>query len=300
MALSNLPTVWSAQALTALRANLVFAGKIANRDYEGTIRQGGDTVKIRGLADPTIFDVTRNSDIPAPETLSDSVISMVIDQAKGFNFQVDDLDQLQKVGGRSVQLESTQNAGIKLAEATDAVVAAALVAAVPAGSANNIGTTAAPVTIDVPAPGATLTASAIDAYRLISRIAVKLDKLLVPQQGRWIVLPPFMLAALANDQRFTAAGGAGVIATNGYQGKVAGFDIYSTTLVPSPASTKYQVLAGYRGSVSYADQLIETVFYRPERRFADAVKGVHVFGVKVVRPATTVMATIQDVSGLDA
>lgn len=300
MALSNLPTVWSAQALTALRANLVFAGKIANRDYEGTIRQGGDTVKIRGLADPTIFDVTRNTDIPAPETLADNVISMVIDQAKGFNFQVDDLDQLQKVGGRSVQLESTQNAGVKLAEAADAVVAAALVAAVPAGAANNIGTTGAPITIDVPAPGATLTASAIDAYRLISRIAVKLDKLLVPQAGRWIVVPPFMLAALANDQRFTAAGGTGVISTNGYQGKVAGFDVYSTTLCPSPAATKYQVLAGYRGSISYADQLIETVFYRPERRFADAVKGVHVFGTKVVRPATTVMATIQDVSGLDA
>lgn len=298
MALSNLPIIWSAQVLAALRGEIVFAAPgIANRDYEGEIKAGGDRVKIRGIADPTIFDVTANTDIPAPETLSDSASELVIDKAKGFNFQVDDLDKIQKAGGGSVLSDSAINAARKLAEAADTAVAAECVANTASGM--KIGTTASPIQIDAPMPGATLAAGAIDAYRLIGRIATKLTKANTPRSGRWAVVPPFIAGALAQDPRFTQAGGTALLA-NGFRGSVGGIAIYETTLVPSPASTKYQIVAGYSGAISYAEQLTEVEFYKPERRFADAVKGLHVFGSKVVRPNNLVVATVQDVSGLDA
>lgn len=303
MALSNLPTIWSAQALTALRANLVYAG-LANRDYEGQISELGDTVKIRGISDPSVADYTRNSDIPAVETLSDSQTNLIIDQAKVVNFQVDDLDQLQKVGGRSIKLESTQNAGRKFAEASDAVVAASYVAG--AGITTGLGSSGTPIQIDVPDPGLAPAAGSLSVYKFLAKLEVKLNKANVPLDGRWVVVPSFMAGGLTQDARFVQAKGASLLDTglpadvNGFIGNVLSFRVFTTSVVPTVATGKYQVLAGYRGTATYADQLTKMEFYRPERRFADAVKGIHVFGTKVIRANTLAMAIVQDVSGLDA
>lgn len=297
MPLLNIPVIWSSQVLLKLRSTLVFgAPSITNRNYQGEITQAGDRVKVTGMADPTIFDVTRNTDIPAPETLTDEQLEMIIDQSKGFNFQVDDLDQLQNARpGQAIVLQSAANAARRLAEVADASIAAKMVAGVASG--NTLGTQGAPITIDQPEPGATAAAGSTSVYRFLTRLSVKLDKALVPQQGRWAVLPPFMAAALSLDPRFQA--GEPSVVRNGYQGRVAGFDIYLTTALPVTTGV-YRVLAGHSMATSYAEQLVETVFYRPERRFADAVKGVHVYGHKVFYPNAIALGLVSDASGLDA
>ncbi|MDP2712302.1 MAG: hypothetical protein Q8O56_13880 [Solirubrobacteraceae bacterium] len=293
----NKPTIWATQVLINLRAAIVYgAPTVTNRNYQGQINQAGDRVKVTGLVDPTIFDVTPNTDIPDPETLTDTEAELVIDQNKGFNFQVDDVDQLQHaVGG--IQLQSAANAARRLAEVADNSIALKMVSEVDA--ANKIGTTGTPLDVDAPEPGVALQAGATSTYRVLVRLGIKLDKKNVPSAGRWVVLPPFMMGALAVDQRFTAATQQGEdVLRNGFQGRCAGFDVYTTSAVPVSAD-KYSVIAGSTIATSYAEQLINVEFYRPQLRFANAAKGQHVYGHKTFYPEALAVATVQDVSDLD-
>lgn len=98
MALDNfIPTVWSARLLSRrFYKNLVYGQpEVINRDYEGDIAQAGDTVKIGGIGPVTVSTYTKNSNMSAAETLADASTVLSIDQAKYFNFQVDDIDKAQ-------------------------------------------------------------------------------------------------------------------------------------------------------------------------------------------------------------
>jgi len=298
MALQNIPTIWSAQTLVALRAATVFgAPKVTNRNHEGEITDSGDRVKVTGLSDPTVFDAPAGLPIPDPESLTDSADELIIDQAKGVNFQVDDLDQLQNAT-KGLLLKSAVNAAIRWSEIADAHIAAKMVAAVDAG--NKIGTVGAPVEVDSPEPGVALAVGSTSAYRLLVRLRIKLDKANVPAAGRWVVLPAFMMGALSVDTRFTAAADApGDTLRNGFAGRCAGFDVYTTSAVPSPAATKYSVVAGSPLATSYAEQLVQMEIYRHPNFFGDAIKGRHVYGSKVFYPKALALATVQDVSDLD-
>lgn len=297
MALTNIPTIWSSQVLVKLRAAIVFgAPRVTNRNYQGEISKAGDRVIVTGFVDPTIFDITPNIDIPAPETLTDTEAELVIDQNKGFNFQVDDVDQLQHaIGG--IQLQSAANAARRLAEVADLSIATKMIAEVHAD--NKIGTIGTPIDVDAPEPGVALAADAVSTYRLLVMLGIKLDKKNVPMAGRWVVLPAFMMGALSLDQRFTAATAAGEsVLRNGFQGRAANFDVYTTSAVPV-STGKYSVIAGSSIATSYAEQLINVEFYRPELRFANAAKGQHVYGHKTFYPEALAVATVQDVSDLD-
>src|SRR5437868_9631974 len=118
-----IPQIWSARILEALRKALVYAqANIVNRDYEGEIQAYGDTVKINSIGDPTIFDYTKNTDMPSPETLTDSQKVLQINQAKAFNFQVDDVDKAQQ--NPKVLDFALSRAAYKLADTADQFVAA--------------------------------------------------------------------------------------------------------------------------------------------------------------------------------
>jgi hypothetical protein len=73
--------IWSQSILTALQKNLVY-GALFNNDYEGEIRQKGDTVKINSVGDMTISDYVKDTDINPPESLTDAQTMLTISQAK--------------------------------------------------------------------------------------------------------------------------------------------------------------------------------------------------------------------------
>ena len=98
MAINNfIPEIWSNELLVNLRKSLV-AGQagVINRDYEGEIRNVGDTVHINSIGEVTIDDYVKNTDMAAPETLTDATRALEITEAKFFNFQVDDIDRVQQ------------------------------------------------------------------------------------------------------------------------------------------------------------------------------------------------------------
>ena len=97
MALDFIPTVWAARLLVALEKALIYGqADVSNRDYEGEIRESGNTVKIASIGDVSIGDYVKDTDIEDPEVLTDDDQSLLIDQSKYFNFYVDSVDRAQQ------------------------------------------------------------------------------------------------------------------------------------------------------------------------------------------------------------
>lgn len=278
MSVANfIPSVWAAALLAGLHKALVFAQPgVVNTMYEGAIAKQGDTVKINFIGDITVFDVTRNTDIPDPEQLDTALTNLQIDQAKGFNFQVDDVDKVQ-ASGDLIQTAMGE-AAYGLRDKADQHIAGLYT---QAASANLLGDDTTPI---VP--------TASTAYEKLVDLGVLLDEQNVPTEGRWAVVPPWFYGMLLKDTRFVSAGTARTdeVLRNGQVGEAAGFRILRSNNIRNTAGVKYKIMAGHPMAISYADQIVSVEGYRMESRFADAVKGLHVFGAKVVRPqALTVM-----------
>lgn len=270
-----IPEVWSARIFVALQKALVYAQPgIVNRDYEGEIKEAGDTVNINSIGDPTIFDYTKNADMPAPETLTSATKSLTITEAKGFNFQVDDVDKAQTKP--QVMDAALSRAAYKLADTADQYLAAELLAG---ATANVIGTTDVPIT-------PTAAAGASGAYEQLVDLGVKLDEQNVPTEGRWCVVPPWFHGLLTKDSRFVSYAAVEVL-YNRQVGQAAGFNVLVSNNVPTVVNastdTVYKILAGHVMAATYAEQINQVEAYRPERRFGDAVKGLHLYGAAVER-----------------
>lgn len=259
-----IPELWSARLLDALEKTHV-AINLVNRDYEGEIRKQGDTVHINAIGSVTVSDYTRNADITSPEALTTTDVSLEISQAKYFNFQIDDVDAAQAAG--DLMDKAMRKSAYALKDKADSYILGVL--ANGADAANIIGsTTAVALTKD-------------NIYENIVKLRLALDKQNVPTEGRTIVIPPEAYALLLQDSRFITGGAMGEdAARSGYIGKVAGFEIYESNNCVKTGNT-YTITAQARTACTYAEQIIETGAYRPEKRFADAVKGLHVYGAKV-------------------
>src|SRR5689334_112406 len=97
MSLTFIPTVWAARLLNALDKSLVYGQPgVVNRDYEGDIREAGNSVKVASIGDVTVDDYTKDTDINDPEILTDAEQTMLIDQQKYFNFFIDSVDRAQQ------------------------------------------------------------------------------------------------------------------------------------------------------------------------------------------------------------
>lgn len=280
MALDNfIPQVWAASLLASLKKSLVYGqAGIVNRDYEGDIQEKGNTVKINSIGAVTIGDHTKNTDINAPETLNDSQQVLVIEKAKYFNFQVDDVDKVQQTP--QVMAQAMQEAAYALANAADQYIAGLYT---EAAAANLIGSTASPTSVT----------TAAGAYEQLVDLGVLLTQSNVPKQGRWAIVPPWFYGLMQKDARFVSAGTAMTDATlrNGQIGQAAGFTVLESNNVPETSGTKYRVIAGHPMAISFAEQIHKVEAYRPERRFADALKGLHLYGAKLVRNTAIAVGT---------
>ena len=274
MAVTNfIPELWSARLLNALDKSHVFAN-VVNRDYEGDIKKMGDTVHINTIGAVTIGTYTQNTDFTSgPETLATTDQTLTIDQAKYFNFQVDDIDAAQAAG--DIMDKAMTRAAYGLADASDKYIAGILAGA---ADATNL----------VSSSAVALTSS--NVYENVVKMRTILDKANVPTAGRWLVIPPEMYALILLDDRFVKTGGEmaeGILRT-GLVAQAAGFDIYlsnNCVSVNSNSTDTYTIVGGVDSAATYAEQIVSTEAYRPEKRFADAVKGLHVYGAKVVDKA---------------
>jgi hypothetical protein len=292
-----IPEVWAARLLENLHNATVYGSDgVINRDYEGEISDAGSTVRINSIGTVTVSDYVKNTDMAAPQVLSDAQAIMVIDQAKSFNFQIDNVDTAQArpnfmnaaMAEAAYALRNTQDVFIR-----DTMLADAFAANTVGASGDTNG-----VLLDTTGTAGT------NAYERIVDMSVFLDNNNVPEDNRWVVVPPWIEGLLLKDARFvsfgtpqnlmriqngTLDGGnqTGVPGTSGQIGRVAGFNVYKSNNVKtssSNATASWAVIAGHGIATTFADQINKVVAYSPEKRFADAVKGLHLYGSRVVRP----------------
>lgn len=280
---SFIPEIWNARLLNALRNDLVYTN-LFNRNYEGEIRQAGDTVHINTITDITIKDYTRNTDIDNPEQLTTADQTLVVDQAKYYNFYLNDVDKAQAMPGLIDAAMASASHG--LAESVDKYLADLLSKATGVITAG-LGSTSNPLTV-----------TASSAYELLVDMKTAMDKANVPKLGRKVVLPPEFEGFMLKDARFADNGGkAENRLETGAVARAAGFDIYISNNVPNTSGAKYKVIASTQESNTYAEQLVKTEAYRREKGFDDGVKGLLVYGAKIIRPAAVAVATVNFTAG---
>lgn len=261
------PEIWAAELLVALRKTLVFAGpQVTNHDYEGEISAQGDTVHISSIGDPSVSDYAAG-DTLTYEDLTDAGQVMTIDQAKKFSFKVDDIDKRQAKG--DVMSEAMSRAAYKVADAIDQYIAGLYTGVV---SANAISTTS-------------ITTGAL-AYTGLVNLRTKLATANQPNEGRYVIVPPWYYSLLLQEDKFVRVDASGTSEglRNGIVGRAAGFDVYESNNCVNLGSNDYIVQAGTKSAISFADQIVETEALRLQTTFADAVRGLHVYGAKLVRP----------------
>ncbi|MEE1835756.1 N4-gp56 family major capsid protein [Streptomyces sp. SP17KL33] len=284
MAVTNfIPEVWSAELLVALEKAHVYAGPgVVNREYEGNIANAGDTVRITSLNEPTIGNYTAHTDITI-EALTDAQQTLVIDQSKYFAFTLDDVERRQAIDGGALLTEQARKAAYKLRDTVDTFVAGLMAAGVDAGN----------LIAEQTITGAT---DPDKAYELLVDMGVRLDEDNVPEDGRWVVVTPAFYGLLLKDNRFVSSGdGAGaVVRANGIVGEAAGFSVRKSNNAPNGpgAGAGKLMIAGYSGAVTFAEQINKVEATRKEKGFADIVKGLHLYGSKVIRPTGLVAADV--------
>ena len=290
-----LPSIYSKKVLNFFRkASVVEA--ITNTDYAGEISAYGDSVKIIKEPTITVYDYTRGSDTTSTK-LTDQEITLVVDSAKAFKFIVDDIESnMSHVNFKEV---ASSSAAYSLKDAYDAAVLTTMFAGVSASAPDHvIGADAAVGTGGV---GSTTTsvdlgsASEVDPLDLMARMARLLDDQSVPEENRWFVASPDFYEELSQSGSkllsvdFNAGQGSirnGLVSS----GKLRGFDMYKSNNVPSVSTATGQCLGGHMSSTATANTILSTEVIRDPSSFGDIVRGLHVYGAKVLRDDAMVKA----------
>ncbi|MBQ7336006.1 MAG: P22 coat protein - protein 5 domain protein [Clostridia bacterium] len=270
MAITNfIPTVWSENLYQELNKQYIAVSN-CNRDFEGEIREKGNTVRICGINAVTVSEYTKNSNMSSPSSLSDNVRDLVIDQAKYFNFQIDDIDRAQ--ASPKLMEAAMRNAANALANDADRYIY---------NLYNDAGVkiSAEDTTVD----------NIIDLL-IDARTKLFTNNVSDPQDIVIEVSPD--IAGMILKAKVNLASDNGDALENGCIGSIGGCKIYvSNNIVKAESDTgyKHKCLARTKRAIAFAEQLSEIDAYRPELRFADAVKGLHLYGAKVVYPSEMVL-----------
>lgn len=259
------PTIWAAGVLKPLYKNLIH-GATVNRDYQGEITGFGDSVKINEIGDITINDYTKDSDITF-QALTSAQKVLLIDQMKYFAFAVDNVDLAQAKG--DVKGAAIDRAGYNMADTIDQFIA---------GKYSEAGNSVTALTV-----------TAGNVLVNLSNLQLELDEANVPADGRFLPIPPWYHQMLV--QAATGViGHTGVpklmdsgVLVRGYVGELFGFNLMMSNNVNNNGTVWN--LMGYNSSaITYAGQLTQIKAVEREARFDEGVKGLYVYGAKVVRP----------------
>ena len=273
MAITNfISTIWSETLYRKLNAEYV-AVKNCSREFEGSILGQGSTVKILGVGDITVSDYTKNTDMTAPSALTDNVRTLVINRAKAFNFLIDDVDHAQAVPG--LMELAMEQAAAALADEADKYVFS-LHSSVTADN--------------------TITDAAVTVDTILDDVIAAREKLLANGVGGSVPtvleVSPEIAALLLKAKILNSTDNDGAV-SNGAIGSLIGFEVYvSPNVAVSTTDKSNKCLARTKRAIAFAEQLNSVEAYRPELRFADGVKGLHLYGAKIVYPDEIVLLNL--------
>ncbi|WP_144628936.1 P22 phage major capsid protein family protein [Arthrobacter woluwensis] len=262
------PIIWSSKILTGFRENAIFAG-LANSEYTGDAKSGS-TVRIVSAVDVAVKDYKANGRTTSADDITDTSQDLLIDQEKNFDFYVDDIDRAQAAGNLSAYTES---AAAGLVEDADKFLAALLIL-------QGTAITSTPAT------------DGKSAWNVVRDLKKALDKAKVPAGNRvFAANAEFTSLLLENDAKLMQADVSGTTAglREAAIGRLLGFDSYSSENLPT--TNKPQITAWWKPSLAYVSQIEKTEAMRADNKFADRLRGLHVYGGKLIRPTAAVSWT---------
>jgi len=304
------PEIFSQKVLKFFRRASVVED-ITNTDYAGEIENFGDTVRIIKEPTVTVSAYTRGSVVNAQD-LADDQITMVVDNANAFAFKIDDIEERHShvnfealaTSSGAFALKRKYDANVLQAMSDGAGIAGADDASLSGGLTTTnsaLGTASAPINVETDDAG----------INLMLLMARTLDDQSVPEENRWFVAPPIfyekMFQAGNKMAEVQVTGDATSPLRNGLAipGALAGFRCYKSTALNSTAGTdqvtlsgvatdasENVVLAGHMSSTSTASHIAKTEVVRSTESFSDVIRGLHVFGRKVLRPEAVVRGVI--------
>ena len=272
-----LPVIYSQKVQKFFRTASVVED-ITNTDYAGEIENFGDTVNIIKEPSISVSSYTRGGHI-AIQNLADDQLQLVVDQANAFAFKVDDIEERQ--AHVNWEALATSSGAYALKDSYDGNVIAAMVS----GAGTTVGS-------DGSGTDTGFGTSETDPANILANAAKRLHANDVPTDNRWFLGTPEFYEQLVNssaklmDASVTGDSKSPLRNGNVLEGKVNGFKLYMTNnFAASTTSNYYKVLYGHMSSTATANAIAKTEVIRDPDSFADVVRGLHVFGRKVLRSA---------------
>ena len=290
-----IPEIWSGKLIENFYDATVLAA-ISNTNYEGEIRQYGDTVNIRTTPEIVIRDYVKGQSLTV-DNPDKPKIQLVIDKGEYFACVEDDVDKVQsdinlmdtwsKDASERMKIKIDQRV---LTDILPGIAATNKGATAGEQSASfNLGTTGAPLTVTK--DGASSTTSVID---LIVDMGTVLDEANAPEADRFLVIPAKMAGLIKKSELKDASltGDSMSVVRNGRLGMVDRFTIYvSHNLLVS--SNKYNIISGHKMGFTFASQMTNMETIRSETTFGNIIRGLQVYGYKVIKPEALSTAVIQ-------
>lgn len=309
-----IPTLWSGKLLAKFYSNTMLS-EVTNTDYEGELKNQGDTIRIRLAPSITISNYTVGAGLGTAEVPTPIFQDMQIDKGMSFNVQVNDV--LVQQSDMNLMNMFTEDAAKQLKIAIEnevffrSFVTEGPVAANEGATAGrisaayNLGTDIAPVDQATPE----------NVLKAILRMSTVLDEQNVPEDGRFLVISPFdrHLLMQSNIAQAYFTGDAQSTIRSGKIGQLDRFTVYVSNLLPkgeagkalvagmsatstggavTNAKARRTMIAGTKAAVSFAMTINKTEPLRNQTDFGDIVRGLAVYGSKVVKPEALVLAQV--------
>lgn len=290
-----IPEIWSGKLIQNFYDATVLAA-ISNTDYEGEIRRQGDTVNIRTIPNITIRDYVKGQNLVV-ENPDKPKIQLVIDKGEYFACVEDDIDKVQSDINLMDQWskDASEQMKIKIDQRVLTDILPDIAAANRGANAGqqsgafNLGTTGAPLTVTK--DGASATTAVID---LLVDMGTVLDEANVPEAGRYVVIPARLAGLIKKSELKDASltGDGTSIVRNGRLGMIDRFTLYVSHNLKVDTGGKYNLIAGHKMGFTFASQMTEMETLRSTSTFGDIIRGLQVYGYKVVKPEALSQAVI--------
>lgn len=286
-----IPEIWSGKLVEKFYASTVLAA-ISNTDYEGEIKNQGDTVKIRTKPTITIKDYKADGtlDLERPQG---NEVDLQINKGKYFNTILDDVMDVQS----DLNLLSmwSDDAGEQMKIVIDTAVlldvlhqGSALNRGLTAGKISgniNLGVSGTPITVVPTGP----TGGQVSILDTILRLGLALDEQNIPETGRWVVMPAWaaMMVKQSDLRQAYFSGDSVSMLRNGRLGMIDRFTLYISNLMPAGvagglASGENVIYAGHAHGLTFASQVSKVETLRSEMTFGTVLRGLQVYGYKVI------------------
>ena len=276
-----IPEIWSGKLIENFYDATVLSA-ISNTDYEGEIRNMGDTVNIRTTPEITIQTYVKGQTLSV-ENPDKAKLQLVIDKGEYFACVEDDVDQVQT--DMNLMDMWSKDASERMKIKIDQRVLADILTDV---SAKNKGTAAGAISgnIGLGATGSPVSLTKTNVIEKIVDMGTVLDEANCPEQNRFLVIPAKMGGLIKQSDLKDASitGDGSTPLRNGRLGMIDRFTVYVSHNLVKDSNDDFSVIAGHTMGFTFASQMTNMETIRSETTFGNIIRGLQVYGYKVVKP----------------